>query len=273
MSRNFIIIFSLLIVFIFNSAVYADSINVITLTDVVNERDSSSLLIGATEAQIQKYFPDKKMKNQIAAFLVNFDGKEILFDTGLPDGRIANELVKNNRNPENIKIILLTHLHGDHFGGLSNSEGKATFPNAEVYVSNPEYNYWVNETKNDSVIKTLKLYENHLHFFNFDDEVIKGVKAIDTTGHTPGHTSFLIESDNEKFLVLGDILHFIDIQLEIPEVAVKYDVDPVKAVQSRKFIFDYAAENNIRLAGMHTIPGIFSLKKSEQGYKILNVVE
>ena len=162
---------------------------------------------------------------------------------------------------------MITHLHPDHFGGIVDTAGNASFPNAEVYVSKPEYDYWVDEVKNKSVISALKLYT--VKQFVFGDEVVEGVRAIDTSGHTPGHTSYLIEADGEKLIIAGDIMHFPEIQLPHPEVAARYDTDPVKAVQSRKFLLDYAAWKNIPIAGMHiTPPGIISVTKSGEGYSL-----
>ena len=242
-------------------AAYASSINVVSLLDVQGESDSS-LLIGATDEQKAQYFTDGKMESQILAFWVN----GVLYDAGLRDGHIVQELAKNGVLPSDVKTILITHLHPDHFGGLVDSEGKAAFPNAEVYVGKVERDYWVNEVKNENVINALGLYT--VHTFMFGDEVIPGVKAIDTSGHTPGHVSYLIEADGERLIVAGDIMHFPEIQLPVPDVAVRYDVDPVKAVQSRKFLLDYAAWKNIPVAGMHiTFPGIISVKKSGDGYE------
>ena len=237
------------------------SINVISLLDVQGENDSG-LLIGATDAQKSQYLTDGKVKSQILAFWVN----GVLYDAGLRDDHIVKALYKNNVLSSDVKNILITHLHGDHFGGLLDAEGRANFPNAAVFVSKPEYDYWVNELKNENVINTLNLYP--VHTFAFGDEVIPGVRAMDTSGHTPGHVSYLVESDGEKLIVAGDIMHFPEIQLPVPDVAVKYDVDPVKAVQSRKFILDYAAWKNIPVAGMHiTPPGIIHVKKSGEGYE------
>ena len=242
------------------SSAYA-SINAVSLLDVQGENDSG-LLIGATDAQKSQYLSDGKVKSQILAFWVN----GVLYDAGLRDGRIVQELAKNGVNASDVKTILITHLHGDHFGGLADSEGRAAFPNSEVFVSKPEYDYWVNELKAENVINTLKLY--HVKLFAFGDEVIPGVRAMDTSGHTPGHVSYLVESAGEKLIVAGDIMHFPEIQLPVPNVAVKYDVDPVKAVQSRKFILDYAACKNIPVAVMHiTPPGIIRVKKSGDGYE------
>ncbi len=257
----FRLITAVLIAVLAVSSACASSINAVSLLDVQGENDSS-LLIGATDSQKSQYLSDGKVKSQILAFWVN----GVLYDAGLRDGHIVKELAKNGVNASDVKTILITHLHGDHFGGLADSEGRASFPNAEVFVSKPEYDYWVNDLKNDNVINTLKLYP--VHTFAFGDEVIPGVRAMDTSGHTPGHVSYLIEADGEKLIVAGDIMHFPEIQLPVPDVAVKYDVDPVKAVQSRKFILDYAAWKNIPVAGMHiTPPGIIRVKKSGEGYE------
>jgi hypothetical protein len=79
----------------------------------------------------------------------------------------------------------------------------------------------------------------------------------------------MLKSGKEKLLILGDLIHFTRIQLPLPEVAVKYDVDSAKAVQARKRIFDYACENRIPVAGMHVpYPGTLKLKKAGTGYEV-----
>lgn len=259
-------VFCTLIVFVLTaSSAFAGAIETLTLIETQGLSDTA-LLVNSSDTLKSQYYPSGKMPSQILAFYVKFAEQEILFDTGLKNGNIPKELAKNGTAPENVKTILITHLHPDHFGGLVNSEGKPQFPNAEVYVSKPEYEYWVNELKNEAVISALAHY--NVKLFAFGDEVVQGVKAMDTAGHTPGHTAFLIEADGDKLIVAGDIMHFPEIQLPNPDVAVKYDLDPVKAVQSRKFILDYAAWKNIPVAGMHiTPPGVIQVKKSGNGYE------
>ncbi|MBR4196077.1 MAG: MBL fold metallo-hydrolase [Synergistaceae bacterium] len=259
------IIFALVLSIFAASCAFAGGLEVLTLVETQGQSDIG-LLVGASDSLKAEYFPDGKMPSQILAFWVMAGDNGILFDAGLRAGNIPAELSTKGIDTENVKTILLTHLHGDHFGGLVNAEGRATFPNAEVYVSKPEYDYWVNELKNDAVISALKLYR--VKCFAFGDEVVPGVRAIDTAGHTPGHVSFLVEYDGGKIIIAGDIMHFQTIQLPHPEVTVKYDVDPVKAVQSRKFLLDYAAWKKIPVAGMHImLPGIISVTKSGDGYE------
>ena len=258
------IIIALVISVLTASVSYA--IETVTLVDVQGESETS-LLLNASDALKEEFYPSGKMPSQILAFFVRFGDSEILFDAGLQDEAILSKLAEKGVATERVKTILITHLHPDHFGGLVDSSGKVSFPNAEVYVSKPEYDYWVKELRNQSVISALNHYT--VKTFAFGDEVVPGVRAIETTGHTPGHVSYLVEADGEKLIIAGDVMHFQGIQLKNPEVAVRYDVDQVKAVQSRKFLFDYAASKNIPIAGMHIVPpGIIQVKKSGEGYEI-----
>ena len=257
----------LLLCLLVSASAWAGKIETITLFDKHTNPDTS-VLVGADATQKAKYLPDGKLKGNVLAFLVKMKGRAIVFDAGLPDGQIAAELKKNGLAAADVKTILMTHLHRDHYGGLIDAEGKAAFPNAEVYVSRAERNYWIDEKKDRNVINALGQYAGRVRLFEFGDKVLPGVTALDTSGHTPGHVSFLLKNGKEKLLIIGDLVHFPVIQLPLPEVAVRYDVDPAKAIQARKRIFDYAIENNIPMAGMHVpFPGMLRLKKAGAGYE------
>lgn len=230
-----------------------------------------SLLVGATEEQLARYAPSGTVNSQILAFLVKLPNRNILFDTGLgvaKGGKMMDVLQSLNVAPSDIDAILLTHLHPDHFGGLVGGDGKAAFPRAEVYVSRVEKDWWLNEREDENVRKALELCEGRLHTFEFGESPLSGVTALDTSGHTPGHTAFHIQAGEGELLVIGDALHFAEVQLPLPQIAVKYDVDQEKAPKARKYILDRAAEENIPVAGMHCpVPGLWRISKSGSGYE------
>lgn len=194
------------------------------------------------------------IKSSVNAILVKTEGATILFDTGLgkPDSQLLTAL---DNKPEDIKLIYLTHFHGDHIGGMMKGD-KPVFTNAEVYASREEYEGWMNmpaEAK-AQVVKTMKAYEKHLHLFEFGDTLPGNVIALDGRGHTPGHTIYNV---NNEILVAGDIIHGIALQLSHPEYCASYDMDKEKAIMTRKRILNYAREHKIDIAGMHIpLPGI-----------------
>ena len=198
------------------------------------------------------------IKSSVNAILVKTKDATILFDTGLgnPDSQLLSAL---DNKPEDIKLIYLTHLHGDHIGGMMKGD-KAVFPNAEVYVSRKEYEGWMSmpaEAKAQAM-KTMKAYENRLHLFEFGDTLPGNVIALDGSGHTPGHTIYNV---NNEVLVAGDIIHGMALQVSHPEFCASYDMDKEKAIKTRKHFLEYAKEHKIDIAGMHIpMPGMISFK-------------
>ena len=275
------VIFSFAILFLLVGTSLAQSLSiklgsmqVFSLVDAQGE-SPASLLVGTTEEQLAQYARNGKVNSQILAFLVKFPDRTILFDTGLgaaKGGKMMDALKELNVSPSDIDAILLTHLHMDHFGGLVDSEGKIVFPKADVYVSRIERDWWLSEKQDENVRKALAPYESRLRVFEFGDAPLPGITAIDASGHTPGHTAFHVKSGDGELLVVGDILHFAEIQLPLPQIAVKYDVDQEKAPKARKYILDMAAEKNIPVAGMHCpVPGIWRIAKSGSGYEKSNL--
>ena len=110
-------------------------------------------------------------------------------------------------------------------------------------------------------------YAGRRRTFEWDHAVADGIVAVDAHGHTPGHTAFLVENGGAKLMIAADLIHFGGIQLPVPDVAVTYDSDPVKAVAARKRLFDKAAAENYTVLSMHLpFPGIGTLSKEGSGY-------
>jgi len=254
----------------------------ITLLSEVQQQGKAGILIGATEEMLKQTVPDGTFPNAVNAFLVETESNTILFDTGY-GRKLFENLEVYGKTPNDIDIVILTHMHGDHIGGLLRN-GEKSFPMATLYIPKPEYNYWMSdeamqkqpENRRSSFTharNVMDIYKDKLQVFipgeiDGTEDLIPGIRSIAAYGHTPGHTGYMLESEGSKLFIWGDLTHAMAIQMPYPEVAVTYDVDPVKAVEYRQQLLKYIVENKIRIAGMHIqFPGIGDVRKSKSnGY-------
>ena len=214
-----------------------------------NNTSGRSLFPDAGDALIDSLSLRDGVPSTVSVFVVKTDSVVILFDTGLgaADSRLQAGLKSLGMEPSDVRYLYLTHMHGDHIGGMLTAEGEVVFPNAEVYVSKPEHDYWMTASSNPRAAKTLEAYRNKLHLFAFGDTLPGGVAAMEAVGHTPGHTVFQVG----RLLVVGDLFHGLALQLAHPEICATYDMDKEKAVETRKRFIRYAQENELTMAGMH----------------------
>ena len=197
----------------------------------------------------------------VSTFLLQVDGKNILFDAGLGafGGLLLNRLAALGVTPDDISLVYLTHFHVDHIAGLvtKDDSGKdvKVFKNAGVYAGKVEYDAWMNNIpKNDLQKMVMGLYKDSLHLFAFGDTLPHNVIALDAVGHTPGHTAFQFSN----LLVVGDLMHGYALQKDYPEINSNYDMDKEKSIESRKRLMQYARDNKLLMAGMHLPPPGFA---------------
>jgi glyoxylase-like metal-dependent hydrolase (beta-lactamase superfamily II) len=241
---------------------------------VESERDgNTAILPGVDEAVLKQYIPAQGFKHSANAFLIKAPGQYILIDSGTGAGGIIVEKIKSlGIEPEKINTVLITHLHGDHFGGLV-KDGKAVYPNAKIYLSAKELEYFTVTNINQGAVNALAPYKSKIVTFEpnaLSDRsgkaLLPGIFPIAAYGHTPGHTIYLLESGSDKFLVIGDLLHIALIQFHIPSVSASYDMDGQAAALTRTQVFTYAAANKIPIGGMHIVyPGVGTLEAYNQG--------
>ena len=226
------------------------SVNVTWIQDNAGDRPMArSLFPDAGDALIDSLSLRDGVPSTVSVFVVKTDSVVILFDTGLgaAGSRLQAGLKSLGMEPSDVRYLYLTHMHGDHIGGMLTAEGEVVFPNAEVYVSKPEHDYWMTASSNPRAAKTLEAYRNKLHLFAFGDTLPGGVAAMEAVGHTPGHTVFQVG----RLLVVGDLFHGLALQLAHPKICATYDMDKEKAVETRKRFIRYAQENELTMAGMH----------------------
>ncbi|MDR0326964.1 MAG: MBL fold metallo-hydrolase [Planctomycetaceae bacterium] len=252
---------------VFGSAL-AQDFKVIAINGAPGHTMGADLFSSAGSETVKKYIPDGGAPASMSSLVLFAVEDAVLIDTGAGGTAWFNKLTELGVKPENVKLILLTHFHGDHIGGLFRGDARR-FPHATVLASTLEC-----DSQKSAFEKIKVAYGNDLKKFNFDDEVFANslikVKALDAVGHTLGHTAFLIESkqkDDDKFLIVGDLLHAAVLQFPVPEACASFDANREKAVASRKRLLDFAAQEKIHNGGMHLPPpSIGTVKKVDKGY-------
>ena len=220
-------------------------------------------------------------------FLVNTGKQLILVDAGAGTwfgggslGRLAGNLRSAGYAPEDVDLVLATHLHSDHIGGLTTQDGQRVFPNAEVYVSKIDSDFWLSPEiaakapkdaqpffQSAQAIAAPYIKAGKWHTFSGSEAIVDGVRLVPLPGHTPGHTGYEFSSKGQKILFWGDIIHAQRVQLQHPEVTVVFDVDATAAAATRNQLLPKLARENVVIAGPHMLfPSLGRLRKEGSGY-------
>lgn len=243
-----------------------------------------------TNATLAKAHLKAPLETSDNAFLINTGSKLILIDTGAgvlfgPTlGKIQANIKAAGYSAEQIDEIYLTHMHSDHLGGLT-AQSKPAFPNALVRAAKREADHWLSQANMDkapedgkgtfkNAIAALDPYVKAGKFKTFegDIEVSPGIRAQGGHGHTPGHTTFVIESRGQKMVAIGDLIHVAGVQFEDPAVTIGFDGDQKAAAAARKKLFDAAAKDGSLIGGAHLqFPGLGYLRSEGKGYRWIPV--
>ena len=221
------------------------------------------------------------------AVVVNTGSKLVLIDTGMGYRKIygprTGHLLVNLRaagiDPASIDLVALSHAHPDHVWGLVDEDVKPNFPNAEIHISEADLDYWTDEAKlSDPALghyigpirDALLPLRDRIAFLTDGHEVLSGIQALATPGHTVGHTSFVITSQGSSIIYTGDLAHRPLLQMENPRAEFARDSDPQQGVVSRLRVFDMAASGQIPILAYHfPWPGIGHVAKDGDRYRYI----
>jgi glyoxylase-like metal-dependent hydrolase (beta-lactamase superfamily II) len=223
----------------------------------------------------------------VTGFLVNTGKQLILVDAGAGSwfgggtlGRLAGSLRSAGYTPEEVDLVLVTHLHSDHVGGLTTQDGKRVFPNADVYVAKAESDFWLSPEiaakaskdaqpffQSAQAIAAPYIKAGKWHTFSGSETIVDGMQLVPLPGHTPGHTGYQFSSKGQKILFWGDTIHAQSVQMQHPEVTVVFDIDPTAAAATRNQLLSNLAREDVVIAGPHMLfPGLGRLHKEGTAY-------
>lgn len=235
---------------------------------------------------LRKYLPHK-VTITVNAFLINEGTKLILIDAGMGTlqrygnklGALLTNLKASGYLPEQVDEIYITHMHADHIGGLVRN-GLPVFINASVRADSHEADFYLTRSKigsatpdeQEDIRDAVSIFRPYIAADKFKPftgktELIPGITAVPTPGHTSGHLLYVIESQGKKMVVCGDLLHIATLQFALPTATLKTDWDTTQSVQQRLINFADAANNGYYVAATHiAFPGIGKLRATGAGY-------
>lgn len=230
------------------------------------------------------FLPPDGFVNGFSPVLVETGSDLLLFDTGFGEagrewggGRLLEGMALAGYRPEDVTVVVLTHLHGDHIGGLT-EKGAAAFPNARYVTGQVEYDFWVSperagspaEGNHKAVLAKVQPFAEKFTFLQDGGEVVSGVSAMAAFGHTPGHMIYRLESQGRQLVLTADTANHYVLSLQRPDWEVRFDMDKAAAAAARKKVFDMLAAEKLAFLGYHMpFPSVGYVEKQETGYRFV----
>ncbi len=261
---------------------------VTTLLDGAIKLDGPHPIFGENveEAEVhalaeKNYLPPSQMAISFTPVIVNTGEQVIMFDSGngagrRPDaGHLAELFEQAGYAPGEVDIVVLTHFHPDHIGGLM-EDGAPLFPNASYVTNEVEYDFWRAEDKlTGGTERVAKLTQSNvvplaekMTFIKAGGDVVSGITAVDAAGHTPGHTAFHVESAGKRLMITADTANHYVVSLQRPDWHVRFDMDKEDAIASRKSVFGMIAADRIPFTGYHMpAPSVGYVEQIDGGFR------
>jgi len=233
------------------------------------------------------FLPTDRFNLDVNTLLLKIGGELILVDSGAGGlfgpslGKLRGHLSAAGVEPAQVTAVVISHAHGDHFGGLLDGDGKPVFPNAAYFASKTEVDYWTGPDPDMSKLRipeenkkvfaaNAKRYfgaiKDRLTLVSPGQKIVGGVEVLGAPGHTPGHIALLVTSGKEALLNSADTVHHHVVLFAHPEWTSAFDSDPKMAAETRSRILHRAAADGLRVLGYHLpFPGIGHVRTTKGG--------
>jgi glyoxylase-like metal-dependent hydrolase (beta-lactamase superfamily II) len=262
---------------------------VTALFDGTIDLEPKKLLTNTTQAQVGKLldrsFEKDVVQTSVNGYLVNTGDKLVLIDTGAGAlfgptlGNLRANLQAAGYKPEQVDAVLITHMHGDHVGGLI-ADGKLAFPNATIHAGQEDADFWLSKANLDKASAEMKgFFQGAMASMNpyveagkfkplkGGTDLLPGIKAVPAHGHTPGHNVYVVESKGQKLVLWGDLMHVAAVQFVEPQVTISFDVDSKPAAVERKKAYADAAKGRYLVGSAHLpFPGLGHIRAEGKSY-------
>lgn len=238
----------------------------------------------ATVLQSAFVSPDE-IRLAITVLLLRLGNDLVMIDSGCgplfgdTGGRLVESLHSIGIAPDQITGVVVSHMHGDHFGGLLDGEMKPVFPNAKIYLNEIEHAFWSEKTPDLGAVRMpeagkafalknahsyLEALKDHWTLVKSGQKLFDSLEIIAAPGHTPGHSAVLVSSGNTALLHVADAVHHHAVSFEHPDWKFVADTQPDVAVKTRQALLDRAATQRLLLYGAHLpFPAIGHVRKGE----------
>lgn len=198
--------------------------------------------------------------------VVNTGAELVLFDTGLSGEGTTAALAAAGYTADQIDIVVLTHMHGDHTGGMTMEDGSPTYPNARYVTGRTEYDAWAAQA-DDRFNTKVAAFAEQMTFLEPGQDVVSGLTAMNAFGHTPGHMNYMVESDGTQLYLGADFANHYVWSLGYPDWEVKFDMDKPAAAAMRRQILDMLSADKIAFVGYHMPwPGVGYVETKGDGF-------
>lgn len=225
------------------------------------------------------FLPTDAMAIQFTPVVINTGSDVVLFDTGNAQGsdgsgHLVHGMKAAGIDPASVTVVVLTHMHPDHIGGIM-ADGKEVFPNARYVTGRVEFDFWSDKKHLSGPTERIgKLVKSNvlpvaekMTFLEDEGDVVTGIKALATFGHTPGHMAYHIESDGQQLLIWADVCNHFVLSLQRPDWHILFDFDKEAAAKTRQRILDMAATDRIPVTGYHMpFPAVGYIAKHQTSF-------